>query len=63
MAYLDLLNLPYSFSQHATHALCLDKEKTNVLVYQLGTQVPFQYIAETSESFPETYPVIMKPNH
>lgn len=63
MAYFDLLNLPYSFSQHATHALCLDKEKTNVLVYQLGTQVPFQYIAETSESFPETYPVIMKPNH
>ncbi len=63
MAYLELLGLKYSFSEHATHALCLDKEKTNVLVYQLWIQVPYQYIAQTSESFPETYPVIMKPNH
>ena len=61
-AFLDSLNIPHTFSDYKTHALCLDKQKTNTLVYQLGVKVPFQYLAETSESFPETYPVIMKPN-
>jgi D-alanine-D-alanine ligase-like ATP-grasp enzyme len=49
-------------SNYKTHALCLDKEKANTLIFQTGIKVPFQYIAKTSESFPENYPVIMKPN-
>ncbi|MCP4523091.1 MAG: ATP-grasp domain-containing protein [Candidatus Gracilibacteria bacterium] len=61
-AMLDLLNIAHIFSDYKTHALCLDKEKANTLVYQLGIKVPFQYIAKTSESFPESYPAIMKPN-
>ncbi len=61
-AVLDSLNIPHTFSDYKTHGLCLDKEKTNTLVFQLWIKVPFQYIAETSESFPESYPVIMKPN-
>lgn len=61
-AFLDSLNIPHTFSSYKTHAICLDKEKANTLVFQLGIKVPFQYIAKTSESFPETYPIIMKPN-
>lgn len=61
-ALLDSLNIPHTFSNYKTHALCLDKEKANTLVFQLWITLPFQYIAETSESFPESYPVIMKPN-
>lgn len=62
-AFLDILGIPHTFSDYSTHCLCLDKEKTNALVFQLWVKVPFQYIAETSESFPESYPIIMKPNH
>lgn len=61
-AFLDSLNIPHTFSDYKTHALCLDKQKANTLIFQTWINVPFQYIAETSESFPETYPVIMKPN-
>ena len=61
-AFLDTLNIPHTFSDYKTHALCLDKEKTNTLVYQLWVKVPFQYIAKDNQSFPESYPVIMKPN-
>jgi D-alanine-D-alanine ligase len=61
-AFLDILGIPHTFSDYSTHALCLDKEKANTLVFQLWVNVPFQYIAENSESFPENYPVIMKPN-
>lgn len=62
-ALLDTLGISHSFSDYKTHALCLDKEKTNVLVSQLWIKVPFQYIASNNKSFPNTYPVIMKPNH
>lgn len=61
-AFLDSLNIPHTFSDYKTHALCLDKQKANTLIFQTWINVPFQYLAETSESFPETYPVIMKPN-
>ncbi len=60
---LNTLNIPHSFSDYKTHALCLDKEKTNILVYQLGIKIPFQYIAQHNQEFPEKYPVIMKPNN
>jgi len=61
-AFLDSLNIPHVLSNYKTHALCLDKEKANTLIFQTGIKVPFQYIAKSSESFPDSYPVIMKPN-
>lgn len=60
---LNTLGIPHCFSDYKTHALCLDKEKTNILVYQLGIKIPFQYIAKHNQEFPEKYPVIMKPNN
>lgn len=60
--FLDSLNIQHTFSNYKTHAICLDKQKANTLIYQAWINVPFQYIAETNESFPESYPVIMKPN-
>lgn len=60
---LNTLEIPHCFSDYKTHALCLDKEKTNILVYQLGIKIPFQYIAKHNQEFPEKYPVIMKPNN
>ena len=60
---LNTLDIPHSFSDYKTHALCLDKEKTNILVFQLWIKIPFQYIAQHNQEFPEKYPVIMKPNN
>lgn len=62
-AFLEILWLTHTFSNYDTHSLCLNKERTNVLMKDIWINIPFQYIIKNEKDFPENYPVIMKPNN
>ena len=62
---LDCLGLKYCFSPFAVHAVCMDKNKSNILVEKIWVKVPksflFNSIGESKDiTFPS--PLIVKPN-
>ena len=62
-AFLEILWIPYTFSDYSVHSLCLDKFKTNILVSSLWINIPEQFIIDsTLENKLNSYPVIVKPN-
>ncbi len=67
-AFLATLGCSYAYSDFAVHALCMDKNRTNQVVENIGIKVPrslflreWIYI-EKLESPLVCYPVIVKPN-
>lgn len=62
---LDSLGLKSTFSPFATHALCMDKNKTNILVEKIWIQVPKSYLISNKKELQDTvfcFPLIVKPN-
>jgi D-alanine-D-alanine ligase len=62
---LDSIWMKYTFSPFATHAVCMDKNKSNILVEKIWVKVPksylFNYLNEIS-GIKFSYPLIVKPN-
>ena len=47
-AFLDVLNIPHTFSRYSAHSLCLNKFKTNILVGDLWVKAPKQILIKRS---------------
>lgn len=64
-ALLDLLGVPYTSSSAFTHALCLDKRVTKIILAYHNLPTPRFFVVDVGESVPENlsldYPVIVKP--
>lgn len=60
-AFLDILGVPHTFSSYETHALCLNKYRTNILAAAVGLTVPQQYLYFGNHEI-GVFPVIVKPN-
>ncbi|MDR0369107.1 MAG: hypothetical protein LBH96_00805 [Candidatus Peribacteria bacterium] len=39
-ALLEVLDIPYLFSDHTAHTLCFNKQRANVVVGEIGIQIP-----------------------
>lgn len=67
-AFLETLWCRYAYSDFTTHALCMDKYRTNLVIEKIGIKIPrtlfvaHGYIAESLISPLVCYPVIVKPN-
>lgn len=64
-AFLETLSIPYAYSSPRVHALCIDKNLTNLALSQLGIHIPESYFVSEWSSFEEStlpYPLIVKPN-
>ena len=62
---LDSLSMIHAFSPFAVHALCMDKNKANILVEKIWVQVPKSYLIndiQDLKSFKFGFPLIVKPN-
>lgn len=67
-AFLATLDIPYAYSDFSVHALCMDKNRTNQVIADIGISIPrslflreWIYI-EKLEPPLVCYPVIVKPN-
>ncbi len=67
-AFLQTLGCPYAYSPFETHALCMDKYRTNLLVEKIWIKIPRSLFIARGYSIEELssplvcYPVIVKPN-
>lgn len=64
-AFLEILGCRYAYSDFHVHALCLDKNQTNLAIEQIGVKVPASiYVREWSEfdTSSLSYPRFIKPN-
>lgn len=69
-AFLKTLDLKTVFSDFETHALCLDKYRTNIFIKTLGVRCPKQILVTKNMNFDEKFlqkmigfPCILKPNN
>lgn len=69
-AFLRTLGCQYAFSPFTTHALCLDKYRTNLFVEAMGIHIPRTLFLPKDEpkkeilayAWVESFPYIIKPN-
>jgi D-alanine-D-alanine ligase len=67
-AFLKTLGCRYAYSDFAVHALCMDKNRTNQVIADIGIKIPRSLFLrewthiEKLESPLVCYPVIVKPN-
>ena len=61
-AFLDVLWIPTIGSNYYTHAICLNKNHSNILAKKWWLNIPDEYFPKHEHDFPKKYPVIMKPN-
>ncbi|MDD2486801.1 MAG: ATP-grasp domain-containing protein [Candidatus Gracilibacteria bacterium] len=62
---LESLSIKAAFSPMKTHAICMDKNMTNILVNEIGIKIPKSYILKDIYDIADidiTYPAIVKPN-
>jgi D-alanine-D-alanine ligase len=66
-AFLSTLGYTYAYSPFTTHALCLDKYKTNLFVKKMGIRIPMTHFIQEWDELPLLseidFPFIIKPNH
>jgi D-alanine-D-alanine ligase-like ATP-grasp enzyme len=63
-AFLKTLNCKYAYSEFEVHALCIDKNLTNIYIEQIGVNIPESYFVTRNTSIPSLteFPLIVKPN-
>ena len=64
-AFLDTLGCKVAYSPFMVHALCMDKNSTNLLVAQFRVKIPESYFSKKGETLSEKawdFPLIVKPN-
>ncbi|EKE29413.1 MAG: hypothetical protein ACD_2C00180G0006 [uncultured bacterium (gcode 4)] len=62
---LDSIWMKSTFSPFATHAICMDKHKCNILAEKVGLSVPGSHLFYSREDASDrefSYPLIVKPN-
>jgi D-alanine-D-alanine ligase len=65
-AFLATLNIPYAYSDFSIHALCMDKNLTNLFLQNLDIKIPKTIFLRKWEAFElkdVPFPAIIKPNH
>ncbi len=66
-AFLDILGIEHKLSPYNTHALCLDKDKSNFLAQNLWVKTPKHQLLLKEDNYKYDlekldFPVILKPN-
>ncbi len=63
-AFLKTLGCKYAYSDHEVHALCIDKNLTNIYIETIGTMIPESYLITKNSPIPSLgeFPLIVKPN-
>jgi D-alanine-D-alanine ligase-like ATP-grasp enzyme len=63
-AFLRTLGCKYAYSDFEVHALCIDKNLTNIYIKGISVHIPESYFVMRDSSVPSIteYPLIVKPN-
>ena len=63
-AFLRTLGCRYAYSDFEVHALCIDKNLTNIFIEKIGVNIPESFFVTQKSQVPaiDTYPLIVKPN-
>ena len=63
-AFLRTLGCRYAYSDFEVHALCIDKNLTNIFIEKIGVNIPESYFVMRNSPVPSLieFPLIVKPN-